>query len=84
MDCFEYDNPAYKIKILDYTYTSEPSINTALPLKTSKLKTLLFYLGVVISLGFIWLLSKWSAKRKAIFTTNICTLSEATHFLIHD
>ena len=74
MSCFEYNNPAFKIKILDYTYSSEPSINTALPLKQSKIKLFFFVLGVIISFGFIWLLSKWSAKRKAIFTTVICSL----------
>lgn len=74
MKFFEFDNPAVKIKVLDYTYTSEPSINTALPLKTSKLKTILFYIGVVLTFGFIWLLAKWSAKKRAIFCTTICTL----------
>lgn len=84
MKCFEFDNPAYKVKVLDYTYTSEPSINTALPLQTSRIKTVLFYLGVLLTLGFLWLLAKWSAKRKAIFRYNICSLDHATHFLIHD
>jgi hypothetical protein len=84
MKWFQYDNPAFKVKVLDYTYTSEPSINTALPLETSKIKSLLFYLGVILTFGFLWLLTKWSAKKKAIFKTNICSLNEATHFLIHD
>jgi hypothetical protein len=84
MKWFQFDNPAYKVKVLDYTYTSEPSINTALPLQTSRLKLLVFYLGVLMSLGFVWLLSKWSAKRKAMFRSSICLLEEATHFLIQD
>lgn len=84
MSWFEFDNPAFKIKVLDYTYSSEPSINTALPLKKHNLKTALFVLTVLASLGFTWLLAKWSAKRKALFTCLLCPLEEATHFLIHD
>ena len=84
MNCFEFDNPVFKIKVLDYTYTLEPSINTALPLQRSKLKLALFVITNIFTFGFIWLLAKWSAKRKAQFTTNICHLDEATHFLIHD
>jgi hypothetical protein len=84
MNCFEFNNPAFKIKVLDYTYTSEPSINTALPLKRSTFKTVLFVIATIISFGFVWLLGKWSALRKAMFTCNICQLEEATHFLIHD
>lgn len=84
MKWFQFDNPAYRVKVLDYTYTSEPSINTALPLQESRAKQVLFYVGVVMTLGFLWLLSRWSAKRKAIFRTNICTFDQATHFLICD
>ncbi len=84
MSCLEFDNPAFKIKVLDYTYTSEPSINTALPLKQSKIKTTLYIIAIIATFGFAWLLSKWSAKRKAMFTSTICQLEEATHFLIHD
>lgn len=74
MKWFEFDNPAFKIKVLDYTYSSEPSINTALPVKKSVLKTILFYVGVILTFGFLWLLTKWSAKKKVIFKTNICSL----------
>lgn len=74
MKCCEFDNPASKIKVLDYTYSSEPSINTALPLETSKIKTLLFFIGVILSTGFLWLLTKWSDKKKAIFRTKRCSL----------
>jgi hypothetical protein len=74
MNIFDYDNPAFKIRVLDYTYTSEPSINTALPLKQSKIKIGLFIIASIVTFGFVWLLSKWSAKRKAIFTTIICQL----------
>lgn len=84
MKWFQFDNPAYRVKVLDYTYTSEPSINTVLPLQTSKFKQALFYIGVLLTLGFLWLLSRWSAKRKALFRTNICTLEQATHFLVRD
>lgn len=84
MNYFDFDNPGSKIKVLDYTYSSEPSINTALPLKQSKIKITIFVLAVLASFGFVWLLSKWSAKRKALFTYFICSLEEATHFLIHD
>ena len=84
MDCFQFNNPAFKIKVLDYTYTSEPSINTALPLKVSKIKIAIFVIATIVTFGFVWLLAKWSAKRKAIFTRTICQLEEATHFLIFD
>lgn len=84
MKWFQYDNPAFKIKVLDYTYTSEPSINTALPLKSSTIKSILFYIGVALTFGFLWLLTKWSAKKKAILCTNICNLDEADMFLIKD
>ena len=74
MNCFDFDNPAFKIKVLDYTYTSEPSINTALPLQKSKIKIAIFSLLTIITFGFVWLIAKWSAKRKAQFTSNICHL----------
>lgn len=74
MNCFGFDKSAFKIKVLDYTYTSEPSINTALPLKRSKIKIAFFVVAVLATFGFVWLLSKWSAKRKAIFTCTICQL----------
>jgi hypothetical protein len=73
-----------KIKVLDYTYTSEPSINTALPLKTNRLKQIVYYLCVVLTFGFVWLLTKWSAKKKAIMTASVSSLEEATYLLIHD
>ncbi len=69
-----HNNPAFKLKILDYTYTSEPSISNALPLKRSKIKFSLYILLILITFGFIWLLLKWSNKRKAIFLYNVCTL----------
>jgi hypothetical protein len=84
MKWLEFDNPAYQVKILDYTYTSEPSINTALPVHKSKIKFAFFYVGIIITFGFLWLLAKWSSKKKVIFTTNICSIQNATHFLIHD
>jgi ribosomal protein S15P/S13E len=84
MKWFQFENPAYRVKVLDYTYTSEPSINTALPVQASRTKQALFYLGVLVTLGFLWLLARWSAKRRAIFRTNICLLEHATHFLVRD
>jgi hypothetical protein len=84
MSWYDFDNPAYKIKVLDYTYTSEPSINTALPLKRNTIKLILYYIGIIITAGFLWLICKWSDKRKAFFTSIICNLDEATHFLIED
>lgn len=84
MRWFQFDNPAFKVKVLDYTYTSEPSINTAIPLQTSKIKTVLFILGVILTFGFLWLLSKWSARKRAVFLTTISSLPTATHFLIQD
>jgi hypothetical protein len=74
MNCFNFDNSAFQIKILDYTYTSEPSINTALPLKYSKIKIAIYVLAVIATFGFVWLLGKWSAKRRAIFTCTVCQL----------
>lgn len=74
MKCFSFDNPGFTIKVLDYTYTSEPSINTALPLKWSRLKIGLFIVATILTFGFVWLLGKWSAKRKAMFTSNVCHL----------
>lgn len=77
-------DPSYKIKILDYTYTSEPSINSALPLQFSKIKLIFFLLGCIISSGFLWLLSKWSAKKKSIMLYNVCDVEEATAFLVEE
>ena len=77
-------DPSYKIKILDYTYTSEPSINSALPLQFSKLKLIFFLIGCIISSGFLWLLSKWSAKKKSIMLYNVCDVEDATAFLIEE
>jgi hypothetical protein len=79
-----HNNPTYKFKILDYTYTSEPSINSALPLKSSTIKFVLYMIGVVLSMGFLWLLVKWSSKRRAVLLFNVCSLEEATHFLIEE
>ena len=70
--------------MLDYTYSSEPSINTALPMVTSKIKTAIFILTSILSFGFVWLLAQWSGKRKAMFTCLVCSLQEAELFLIHD
>jgi hypothetical protein len=79
-----HNNLAYKFKILDYTYTSEPSINNALPLKNSNIKLVFYIIGVILSAGFLWLFVKWSSKRKAIILFNVCNLEEATHFLIEE
>ena len=72
MRLFKHSCPEYKIKILDYTYTSEPSINNALPLNFNKTKFILFVIGCVISFGFLWLLASWSAKKKAILIYDVC------------
>jgi len=74
----------YEIKILDYTYTSEPSINIALPLSFSKIRTTIFVVMCLATLGFLWLLAKWSSKRKAFFMYSVCGPAEATHFLIRE
>ena len=71
---WDFDDPSLKIKVLDYTYSSEPSINTALPLVYSKIKAVFFYLAVVASFGFVWLLAQWSARRRAMFTYLVCSL----------
>lgn len=84
MSWLQVNNAAFKIKILDYTYTSEPEVNTALPLKRSSFKLGLFVIACVLSLGFFWLLAKWSDKRQAIFLFVVCSLEEATHMLIEE
>lgn len=82
MRLFKHQNPEYKTKILDYTYTSEPSINSALPLRTTTAKLVFFIFGCLVSFGFLWLIARWSSKKKAIFLYNVCDVGQATHFLI--
>ena len=70
----KHNNSAYKFKILDYTYTSEPSINSALPIKFSNIKFIFYIIGILLSAGFLWLLVKWSSRKKAIILFNVCSL----------
>ena len=84
MRLFKHSCPEYKIKILDYTYTSEPSINNALPIVINKTKLVFFVIFCLLSSGFLWLIAKWSSKKKAILLYNVCDAFEATHFLIEE
>ena len=84
MRLFKHSCPEFKIKILDYTYTSEPSINSALPLKFNTTKFVFFVIGCLLSSGFLWLIAKWSSKKKAILLYDVCDVYEATDFLIEE
>ena len=72
MRVFKHNQPENKIKILDFTYTSEPSINTALPLSFSKIRLAIFIISCICTLGFVWLLAKWSSRKKAILLYSVC------------
>lgn len=69
---FSHYNKHYHYKILDFTYTSEPMINHALPIKKSMPKLVFFIIGCIITFGFLWLLTKWSASKKALLLFNVC------------
>lgn len=84
MRLFKHSCPEYKIKILDFTYTSEPSINSALPLTVSTVKLVFFVIGCLLSSGFLWLIAKWSSKKKAILIYDVCDVDDATSFLIEE
>ena len=55
-----------------------------MPLKLSIIKFVLFIIGSILSSGFLWLLSKWSATKKAIFLYTVCSVEEADSFLIEE
>lgn len=81
---FKHYNKHYHYKILDYTYTSEPLISNALPLKKTMWKLVFFIIGCIATFGFLWLLTKWSSSKKALLLFNVCAIIEADYFLIRE